>query len=176
MPRVSRGERSKRAKLLKSVKDDANHENGSNSKDNTSSAAAKLAAQDIASRHKPKTDTVVGAGKGRPPAAIQMSPGRHNSSTTVTVGGGGVDSGKKRPRSESFDAGQKGVVSDAPVVVDELVATIEKHDRFFSTMLDMIPENLVLPAKEVPVASYASKYMKVRFVEGHDTGGASRTC
>lgn len=48
-----------------------------------------------------------------------------------------------------------------PVVVDELVATIQEHDQFFTRMLDMIPQHLVLPAKEVTESSYASKYMKV---------------
>lgn len=48
-----------------------------------------------------------------------------------------------------------------PVVADELVATIQEHDQFFSRMLDMIPQHLVLPAKEVTESSYASKYMKV---------------
>lgn len=167
MARASRAERTRRAKLLKSERDGANHENGS-------FGAAEVTAEDIASRHKPKAEKVVAAGKRRPPAAMQTSPGRHSSATATTVGGGGVDSGKKRPRSESLDAGQQGVVSNAPVVVDELVATIEKHDRFFSTMLDMIPEDLVLPAKEVPVASYASKYMKVQSACTYGIEGASR--
>ena len=49
-----------------------------------------------------------------------------------------------------------------PLVADELMATIQEHDEFFSRMLDMIPEHLVLPAKEVTESSYASKYMKAR--------------
>lgn len=70
---------------------------------------------------------------------------------------------KKRPRSEVEEDDEEGEQGDSqPLVVDELVATIQEHDQFFSRMLDMIPEHLVLPAKEVTESSYASKYMKAR--------------
>ena len=74
---------------------------------------------------------------------------------------------KKRPRSQVDDEEEEDGEDDAqPVVVDELVATIQEHDQFFSRMLDMIPEHLVLPAKEVTESSYASKYMKVNDLRG----------
>lgn len=67
---------------------------------------------------------------------------------------------KKRPRCE-VDEEEAEEDEAQPVVADELVATIQEHDQFFSRMLDMIPQHLVLPAKEVTESSYASKYMKV---------------
>lgn len=64
---------------------------------------------------------------------------------------------------EEVDEEDEKVDSSAQAVVaDELMATIQDYDQFFSRMLDMIPEHLVLPAKEVTESSYASKYMKVR--------------
>ena len=78
------------------------------------------------------------------------------------------DRTKKRARShteeieevvEGVEWGQDELALEASS--DELVATIQGHDRFFSLMLDMIPESLVLPAKQVSEPSYASKYMKV---------------
>lgn len=89
--------------------------------------------------------------RGDGAAAQKSSPGR---------GAGGRK--KKRPRSQ-VDEEESGEEDDAqPLVVDELMATIQDHDHFFSRMLDMIPEHLVLPAKEVAESSYASKYMKAR--------------
>lgn len=88
--------------------------------------------------------------KGETGAAQKSSPGK---------GAGGRK--KKRPRSQ-VDEEESGEEGDAqPLVADELTATIQEHDQFFSKMLDMIPEHLVLPAKEVTESSYASKYMKV---------------
>lgn len=76
----------------------------------------------------------------------------------------GADGRKnKRPRSQVEEVGEDEEADDAqaPVIVDELVATIQEYDKFFSRMLDMIPEHLVLPSKEVTESSYSSKYMKV---------------
>lgn len=84
--------------------------------------------------------------------------GRKYSSNTGSSG-----RNNKRPRSQVEEVAEDEEVDDAqaPVVVDKLVATIQDYDQFFSRMLDMIPEHLVLPAKEVTESSYASKYMKV---------------
>lgn len=86
----------------------------------------------------------------------------------VSTDGGSTGKKKKRRRSEVLEGeeeeqqgGQQHEKPPPQVVVDELVATIQEHDHFFSRMLDMIPEHLVLPTKEVTESSYASKYMKV---------------
>lgn len=80
--------------------------------------------------------------------------------------GGPSGKKKKRRRSEVLEGGGEeergGQDQGPPQVVDELVATIQEHDQFFSRMLDMMPEHLVLPTEEVKESSYASKYMKVR--------------
>lgn len=166
MPRTSsRAERSRRVKLLKAA--------GGGSNDDESSNGASVAAQaklnhDIASLHnKPKAgrgaDAATGKKGSRRSSTPASAPGASSASASFPGGGGSIDAGKKRPRSESCEAVDGS--SEAPdAKVDQLVATIEKHDRFFSTMLDMIPEHLVLPAKEVPLSSYSSKYMKVKFI------------
>lgn len=127
-------------------------------------------------KHKPSKATtaaaaglVVQGGKRlvkRPAARRQKGDGNPAHGSSPGGGGGGAGGGrkKKRPRSQVGD-GEPVEEDDAqPLVVaadaDELMATIQEHDRFFSRMLDMIPEHLVLPAKEVVESSYASKYMK----------------
>lgn len=110
---------------------------------------------------------VLNAAKEMGPASPKGKAAKEPHYQGAQAGGAGArvarvseDIGKKRPRSE----GAEEIVArapQAPLVVDELVATIENHDGFFSRLLDMIPEHLVLPAKEVAEASYASKYMKV---------------
>ena len=70
--------------------------------------------------------------------------------------------GQEEEEEEEEDrGGQQDEKPPRQVVVDELMATIQEHDHFFSRMLDMIPEHLVLPTKEATESSYASKYMKV---------------
>lgn len=87
--------------------------------------------------------------------------------STVSADGESTGKKKKRRRSEVLEGeeeeqgGQQDEKPPPQVVVDELVATIQEHDHFFSRMLDMIPEHLVLPTKEATESSYASKYMKV---------------
>lgn len=163
MPRISRGERCKRAKAFKAE--------GGGSNDDGSSSSAGVVAQaksnhDIASLHnKPKAGKSADPATGTAKKGSRRPPALAASSVSASSPGDGdsADVGKKRPRSENWEARHGS--PEAPLgEVDQLVATIEKHDRFFSTMLDMIPEHLVLPAKEVPVSSYASKYMKVRFI------------
>lgn len=80
--------------------------------------------------------------------------------------------GKKRPRSHSKDeTDEEGHDNDPalPASSDKLVASIEAHDRFFSLMLDMIPESFVLPAKQPVESAYSSKYMKVTRSAGRFT-------
>lgn len=74
---------------------------------------------------------------------------------------GNTDNGKKRPRSVRRNRHREEEVK-LPETVNELATAIEEQDHYFSCVLDMIPEHLVLPAKEVPISSYASKYMKVK--------------
>lgn len=99
------------------------------------------------------------------PAKVSSRSGQGDGGENNPTGTHGVNSGSNE---KYFDiqresSGSNGKTeSTASHAVDGLVAAIGEHDRFFSTMLDMIPENLVLPAKEVPEAAYASKYMKVR--------------
>lgn len=90
----------------------------------------------------------------------QGDAGENNPTDTHSVSGGSKEKERENQRERSESNGK--IEPAASHAVDGLVAAIGEHDRFFSTMLDMIPENLVLPAKEVPEAAYASKYMKVR--------------
>lgn len=98
------------------------------------------------------------------PAARKQQDGGGKAAQKSSSSRGSGGRKNKRPRSQVEEVGEDEEEDDAqaPVVVDELVATIQVHDQFFSRMLDMIPEHLVLPAKEVTESSYASKYMKVR--------------
>lgn len=98
------------------------------------------------------------------PAARKQQRGRGKAAQNGTPGRGADGRKQKRPRSEveEDDEVEEKDEDSQPLVVDELVATIQEHDHFFSRMLDMIPEHLVLPAKEVTESSYASKYMKAR--------------
>lgn len=80
--------------------------------------------------------------------------------------------GKKRPRSHSKEETDEEGHEDDPALPassDKLVASIEAHDRFFSLMLDMIPESFVLPAKQPVESAYSSKYMKVTRSTGRFT-------
>lgn len=98
------------------------------------------------------------------PTPRKQEKRERNVRENADANGGGGSRNKKRPRSESIDEVEEASMEEEdgpPVEVDELVAAVGKHDRFFSRMLDMIPEHLVLPAKEVTESSYASKYMKV---------------
>lgn len=90
--------------------------------------------------------------------------GRTGLKPSPSTGAGGRQNKRPRSRVEEVDEEDEEVDGSAlaPVVADELTATIQDYDQFFSRMLDMIPEHLVLPAKEVAESSYASKYMKVR--------------
>ena len=101
----------------------------------------------------------------RPAAARkQKKKGDGEATPKPPPGRGAGGRKKKRPRSQ-VDEDASGEEDDGgaqPLVADELMATIQEHDEFFSRMLDMIPEHLVLPAKEVTESSYASKYMKAR--------------
>ncbi|CAM9481426.1 unnamed protein product [Choristocarpus tenellus] len=86
------------------------------------------------------------------PSDIQdLSPDLDGSNVVVE---GKVEgkSGKKRRRRLSVD--EEGVTADA------LVVAIQGHDEYFSRLLDMIPENLILRPKEINESSYSSKYMK----------------
>lgn len=94
--------------------------------------------------------TPVGQGIGAPPAGSENEVGS-------------AEGRKKRPRSGSQEGSVK-VESGSTEDKDQLVAAIEEHDCFFSSVLNMIPEHLVLRAKEVPEAAYASKYIKVGLV------------
>lgn len=96
----------------------------------------------------------------RPAARKQRGGG--NDSQIASAGRGADGRKKKRPRSQvEEDEEEEREEGGRQSVEDELVATIQEHDEFFSRMLDMIPEHLVLRAKEVAESSYASKYMKV---------------
>lgn len=132
---------------------------------------AKAQSKKLASSASGKHTTTVSAGgiavKGgravkRPTPRAQAKATKKASAS----GRNGADGGKKRPRSEvqpEEEEEEEQEEEGRPQIVDELVATIQHHDEFFSRMLDMIPEHLVLPAKEVAESSYASKYMKVRY-------------
>lgn len=131
---------------------------------------AKAKSKKLASSASGKPTTTVSAGgiAVRGGRAIKRPTPRVQAKATKKVsasGKNGADGGKKRPRSEvqPEEEEEKQEEEGRPQIVDELVATIQHHDEFFSRMLDMIPEHLVLPAKEAAESSYASKYMKVRY-------------
>lgn len=117
------------------------------------------------SNHKrPATGLVGKGGKElvKRPAAARKQRDGGNVSQSASPGRGAGGRKKKRPLSQVEEDEDEGKEEGGrPTVEDELVATIREHDEFFSRMLDMIPEHLVLRAKEVAESSYASKYMKV---------------
>lgn len=156
----------KRGKALKLE----NGKNADNSRDITTTVPVAMremkSNNEIACLHKkPQASKHALQAKGSTTRAIAAAV--MPSAAASSLGGSSrLEVGKKRPRSEGWDADDGQDTPTVPAVVDELVATIEEHDQLFSRMLDMIPQHLVLPAKEVPEVSYASKYMKVRIVNG----------
>lgn len=132
----------------------------------------KKGASSVAASHKANGKAPLVGIIGKLKLVKRPAPRKQQKSSTRKVAsapganfaGGGK---KKRSRSETHEqedleesAQEEGEEEEEPPQVDELVATIQEHDEFFSRMLDMIPEHLVLPAKEVTESSYASKYMK----------------
>lgn len=162
MTKTTRRERRKRAIASGAAEARGVSKKSAGLKHSSSSSKAKAATTGL-------VGTAVGKGGRRlvkrPATARKQKGGGGEAEQDNSIDRGVGGRKKKRPRSQVDEDDSGGEEEDgAPPLVeaDELMATIQEHDQFFSRMLDMIPEHLVLPAKEVAESSYASKYMKVR--------------
>ncbi|CAM9511485.1 unnamed protein product [Discosporangium mesarthrocarpum] len=91
---------------------------------------------------------------------VRDSPKTQKTSTYTTKGEKNVlkkidkyNSSKKRQRGMDLDS--KEALSE-----DTLAVAVEAHNSYYSSLLDMIPESLVLPQGEPNESSYSHKYMK----------------
>lgn len=168
MTRTPRSQRRKNSKLLR--EDGVNRlprsdtETSPSSQHSASPAAASAAASGVVDK---------GSSHELEEATRPLKHGGKKKRHSLQPGNHIVDGrGKKRPRSHSKEEVDKDGHEDDPALPassDKLVASIEAHDRFFSLMLDMIPESFVLPAKQTAESAYSSKYMKVTRSAGRFT-------